>query len=285
MSRALAGLPLLLGGCVPPPALEDATLDEALPALFVAFDAPAASLATAVEGYAATLAASDVALDAPMEERAFELAEPLVELGRARAPAGQAPEDQVRVVSFARGGHPFDVALATALEPNQVCIEGDSTRWYGRTYLDPDTPFRVGAHDALRSTNEVRKEMWVLDLMVAGGWYDLYKDFRRVTLADGRQALLARAWQDVPVVDELGNAYDQFFSLELWLEDGDTTVRTAATWTELHVPLVGPAFLAQLLRNNHEQAFWRQDMFPGGDFGYCGEDRNRPYTRPDDEAR
>lgn len=273
----------LLAACSPPEMLDDVTVAEAVPRLFTDFEGEAETLARLVGSLEAALTAADVPLEGPKEARVFVLPEPLWHHtlgGRAEAPEGTAPEAQVHVTLFKRGVTPFDHVVDVALEPNQVCLEGDSTLYHRRTYLTDEACFRQGTCDTLRSTAEVRKELWALDLMIAGVWYDFEKDFRRVLLPDGRRALVARGWQTHNLVGDKGGRFGQYFTAEAWIEQAEGTVRVAATWAEIHVSVVSRAFLEELLGNNLEQTFDRGDSADLVNWDGCSEDRERVDDRP-----
>lgn len=278
-------LALLAAACTPPEELVDdgdtgegLTLTTALPALFKDFEQGADRLTEITDAIEAGVVSQGVDLAGDKDQRVFSI-DPLTFDGLdVTHPSERDPEEQTPVVAFGRSRHDFATNLDTALEKNQVCIESDSTVWYGRTYIpDDETAFRGGTADVLRSLNEVRKEL----SFIAAGWYDLHKDFRRFELVDGRQVLAARSWAEKVYFGDNGtNEFAQTFVAELWIEDAGEVTRVYAIWPEIKIGL-GPDAMRTLVGDSLLEGFERADNF-GDDagFDYCREPRDREYDRP-----
>ena len=268
--------------CRPPPDLvddstDDLSLTDVIPRLFDQHEGTTDDLATLIAAMEDRLAALAVPLDGARRDREFSLA-PLTPdlLGGIPFPEGASPDDQYAVVVFSRSRHDWDTALTTALEPNQVCIESKTTVYYQRAYTSDDACFRSGSCGALTSDNEVRKELSIL----ANGWYDLRKDFRRFETADGRRVLLARAW--LPRIFPLNgnNRAVQTFTVETWIEQGDAVDRMFALWGQLEIGLPRAA-MRDLTSNTLDEAMERQDLWneTTDPSTYCRQDRDRPNDR------
>lgn len=278
----------LLAACVAPPELEDdAVIDTdvaidalplapILPRLFGDFDDPT-TLAALVARIADARDDAGANLDGPPGEREFSI-DPILDdqLGSVTPPEGVDPAKQVSLVVFSRGRHDLPTITTTVLEANQVCIESGTTVYYTRAYTSDDACFRAGTCDTVTSTAEVRKELSIL----ASGWYDFRKDFRRLTLDDGREAIVARGW--IPAVYELDGGWArQTYTAEVWLEDGDVTEKTWAIWGEIEIGLNEVA-MADLTSNALHEAQERQELWNETDdvTTYCGQDRARDNDRP-----
>lgn len=278
----------LLSACTPPPeledddatdtdvAIEDLSLAPILPRLFGDFDDPEALAALVARvGEARDAAGAD--LSGAPADREFSI-DPILDdqLGSVTPPEGVDPAAQVSIVVFSRGRHDLATVTTTVLEPNQVCIESGTTVYYTREYTSDDACFRDGTCDTVTSTAEVRKELSIL----ASGWYDFRKDFRRLTLDDGREAVVARGW--IPAVYALqGGEARQTYTAEVWLEDGEVTEKTWAIWGEISIGLNEVA-MADLTSNALHEAQERQELWSETDdvTTYCGQDRDRVNDRP-----
>jgi len=270
-----------LAACTPPPELVDETeglsLTEIIPRLFAQQEAEEDTVRALVGALEDRLDALEVPLDGARRDREFSL-EPLTpdEMGGADWPEGALAEDQDAVVVFSRGRHDWDTALATVLQPNQVCIESKTTVYYQRDYTSDDDCFRSGQCDRLTSVNEVRKELSI----IANGWYDLTKDFRRLALDDGRRVVVARAW--LPRIFPLNgnNRAVQTCTSEVWLEADDTVLRMFALWGQLEIGLPRTA-MRDLTASTLDEAMQRQDLWNETEdpSTYCNQDRDRANDR------
>lgn len=237
MRSALALSAALLVGCSTPDELPEDLLDltEALPGLFRDFEGEDATLVEYLEVVEASVGSrDDIAWEGDEEIRRF-LLDPLPHDGLdVTTPPGTLPEDQTPVVVFGVSEHDFDTNLQARNELNQVCLESNTTVYYRRTFTEGGACLVDGSCDISRSTNEVRKENFL-----AKAWYDLFKDFKRFELTDGRRVVLGRSWsEEVFEADGGGgNAFKQTFTAEVWIEDGATTKRVYAIWPEIVIGL------------------------------------------------
>ncbi len=295
-SLPLVSLVLLAGACTPPPPLENANLRDVIPRFFSDFEGgeEAEALDVLVEVLERELVESKVDLDGEVSQRQFTLYNPdevngefkplgAAQLGGAKAPPGTDPAKQIAVVNFGRSRQDYATNVATLLESNQVCIESDTTVYYARSYVGGSAAdFEAGTTDVLRSTNEVRKELSFL----AAGWYDLYKDFRRVTLSDGREGVLGRSWIEAVFNGDGGGIFSQTFTAEAWIDDGEGgALRMYSFWGEIDIGLSNTA-MRDLIADSLDEGFVRGDNFAddADPTDYCGQPRDRAYTRPEDTA-
>lgn len=184
------------------------------------------------------------------------------------------PEGGGEQVSVAVGGwsrQPLDEHLALVGEPNQVCIESDTTVFYRRDHLD-EACLEVGC-ERVDTLNEVRKES-----LVASVWYDLHKQHRVLELPDGRRTMLARSWisQSYPA-DQEGYSWELFATLELWFEDGEESLRWQAVWSEVELGPIGPDLYLATVQGAVDQGFENADDFVDGEL--CGNDRDAEFIR------
>lgn len=270
--------------CKPPPTLTDdnttgdLSLSEVIPLFFRDFDADSAKLPDYIDALEAGLTDQGVDLTSTnLDDRSFSI-EPLGEanLGGAVQPPDTNPADQTSVVTFGLSTHDFAANQSAGLEPNQVCIESDSTVSYTRTYTTDVDAFKAGTTDVARSTNAIRKEL----SFIASGWYDLFKDFRTFDTNDGRHVMLARAWADkIAVADGGKNEFRQSFTAELYIEDGTTTKRMYAIWPEISIGL-GPDAMRALIRDSLDEGYVNAEAFmTDSAVPDCKNDRAAVFTR------
>lgn len=281
---------VLASACTPPPAASDEvdegesfSIDEGIRLMFQEFE-NTERLPGIIEGWERVT--KDIDYEGDFDQREFTVS-PLPHDGLdITVPPETDPDDQTPAMVLGHSGFDLATNISTLLEPNQVCIESTSTRVYARTYTE-GTPeaFAAGDIDVLRSTNEVFK-----DLTFASGWYDLFKDFRRVELEDGREAIVARSWIEEVFVGN-GGTFFQTFALEVWLDDGDGEVdRTYALWGQLQIGILDGDDLINIVTSSLEGGYtradqfieWRADNAEAGDDvqpEYCAQDRDLDLER------
>jgi hypothetical protein len=281
---SLGLIALVATACKPPPELTDdstgegLSLSEAIPLFFRDFDEDAAKLPDYIDALEAGLADQGVDLASTnLDDRSFSI-DPLTSdfLGGAVQPPDTDPAEQTSVVAFGLSNKDFAANQTAALEPNQVCIESDSTVSYTRTYSTDVAAFEAGTTDVARSTNVIRKEL----SFIASGWYELYKDFRSFETNDGRKVLVARAWSDkVAKADGGKNEFRQSFTAELYIEDGTTTKRMYAIWPEISIGL-GPDAMRSLITDSLDEGYQNAEAFMAdSSVPDCKNDRSAVFTR------
>jgi hypothetical protein len=200
------------------------------------------------------------------------------ELGGLTPPPETLPEEQTPVALFGQSVHGFADNLALAGEPNHVCIESNSTKFFRRTFVSDEGCFLDGSCDVLRTTNEVRKEN-----PIAKAWYDLFKDYRSFELEDGTKVMLSRSWiEEIFYGDGGGNNFAQTFTIEAWIENGDKTDRLYAMWADINIGLPDD-IMANQIRDGLNEGFFNADQFIAGDLSECDADRDRAYDRETEE--
>lgn len=217
-----------------------------------------------------------IAEEMKKEEKDRPVTMPILEgdnLGGLSIPDGVDAEAQVPIAIPATSVHPIDKQLVNILEPNQVCIESDSTIWALRTFLTDTACFEDKSCDRLETSQEVRKEN-----ILAKVWYDQYKNYRWLTLedADGNEssAIIARSWIDkVFPADGDNNSWDQLFQIDVFIEDGGKTARWFSMWSSVTLGGVGDDLYGSLVVDGINQAMVFGDEFISNDIQECKNDR------------
>jgi hypothetical protein len=256
------------------------SLAEALPALFTDFEQGCDRLGELVQFVEAGRKAEDIEWEGGKDAQTRSI-DPLPHEGLdVTFPEGTDPANQTPVVAFGLSAEGIGINIEVAAEPNQVCIESDSTVYYDRVYSEGSAACLTdGSCDVARSMVEVRKEL----KPIATGWYDLHVDFRRCTLDDGRTFLAQRAWADkVFPADKPNQAFKQSFVAQLWVEGSSEigagkTERVYAIWPEIDIGL--PAdFMRSTIANSLIEGFENADDYAevtDGDYAsYCPNDRD-----------
>lgn len=276
MSRSiqLVSLCSLLAACGKPPVEAPAELSELLVFLTANFEneeiAELEAGALSLEGF--MLAAS-----ADLDDRA-STPSPITQadLGGIPSHAGFDPSVQIPVAVSGESAFDLEQNLRIVAETNHVCIESATTKYFARSFESDLSCFLDGSCATLLTSNEVRKESLVADI-----WYDVFKEYRRFQLEDGREVMLARSWIDqVFTTDSGGGSWDQLVGLEAWIEDGGRTKRFYTLWSSVQVGGLGDDFYSALVRDGIDQGYGYADDYLA-DFTdeLCREDRDREYDR------
>ncbi|MEN0064827.1 MAG: hypothetical protein AAGA48_21965 [Myxococcota bacterium] len=198
------------------------------------------------------------------------------DLGPLSLPNGTSADDQVGVAASGISAFPLVDQLRLITDPIQTCIESSNTTWAGRTFeSDPDC-FPTDC-DRLVTGNEVRRES-----LLARVWYDQPKVYRAVRSSSDVEVMVGRAHIDRIFEGDGGsNAWRQLFQLDVFVDDGDQTLRWFASWTEVDVTGLGDDLLANLVISGIEEALGFGDELLGNAELSCPHDRDAP--RPDRE--
>lgn len=270
-------LALVLVGCGKPPVEAPEGLNDLARFLTTNFEAEGTEeLEAGMLGLEAELLALD--LEGDVDDRAFTMATLRPEdLGGMPQHDGYDVDAQIPVAVAIRSQHDFQAQMRIVEETNHVCIESATTKFYGRTFDTDVACFTGGTCDTLETSNEVRKESLLGDV-----WYDLPKQYRRITLAeDGRDVMIARGYTPgVFSTDGGGGSFDQTYTLEAWIPDGDKTLRFYSMWSSVTLTAVGDDAWAALVRSGIDEGYGYADDFLA-DFAeeLCREDRDRAYDR------
>lgn len=260
---------------IPEPAPE--ALGEPTLKLFTHFEDDEALVGAYVNSLESFLTTLD--LEGQLNDRTFTpgiLTE--ADLGGAPLPDGADPQEQVPIAVAGVSVHPVQASIDLAMEPNHVCIESATTKYYARTITEGADCFGSAECSFLRTTNEVRKES------ISDVWYDLFKDFRLVTLEDGRVAMLSRSWMDKQFFTDNGkDVLEQTFTLEAWIpssEDPARTLRYYSMWSSADLLIDDDAIYSTLVKGGMDQGMEYADSYLAGEENYCSNDRDREYDRP-----
>ena len=266
---------VLIGLCVvacsvPEDAPEE--LGEPTLYLFANFDGTDEELVSGTELLEEFLLTLD--LDGDINDRAFT---PDIltgdDLGGIPVPSGTDTADQVPVAVAGRSVHSVAAHQELVAEPNHVCIESNTTVYYDREFLTDVDCFVADTCLRADTDNVVRKES-----LIANIWYDQFKDYRRITLSDGRAAMLARSWSEDQYFGDSGaNSFDQSYLIDAWIEDADSsgsTLRYTSMWSAVTVGLLDDAAWATLVKGGLDEALTNADNFI--DDVMCSNDRDKP---------
>lgn len=118
----------------------------------------------------------------------------------------------------------------------------------GECFVDRSCP-------VMRTVNTIRRESLFLDIE-----YELFKDYRWVTLSDGQEAVLARGWIAESAHSDGGASHIyQNHELDVYFSDGSETRRLYVVWTESDYAGIDEATAWNLSLNSTQKAFERLD--------------------------
>jgi hypothetical protein len=271
------GIVLAAVGCAKKPNVASKELGELGLFLFAHFeDADPAEMAAGLLDLKGQVKAQDLSLD----PKDLAVSMPILEgdnLGSLSIPDGADASEQIPIALAGESIHPLDDQLITVFEPNQICIESESTTWAQREFLTDTGCFEDGSCNVLEVQQEVRKEN-----VLAKVWFDQYKNYRWFDLEDEEgnlsRALVGRSWIDrVFEADGGGNSWDQLFHIDVFIEDGDKTARWFSLWSSIDVGGIGDDLYGQLVIDGIAEALLFGDEFisTGGPVT-CENDRSLP---------
>ena len=177
---------------------------------------------------------SDFDYEAGWDERQLKPL-PLTEeyLGGADITPAFLPELQKRVALAYRSRHSVATHVAGTLPTNQEPLEPSATT-HDRTFRSDDMCWGEGVCSSLDTVNFIVKTNALYTVP-----YDATKFFRRFTLSDGRDALLARVDQPlIGVSEDGGTTIDQNFALDAYVSDAadpSQSLRFMVIWTAVTI--------------------------------------------------
>ena len=241
--------------------------------LFANFDGDDEVLAAGLANLDAFLGSQDLA--AGLADRSVTL--PVLDatnLGAVTGPDGVDAASQVPIGVFGESPNGLEGHIGLVADPNQICIASDSTVFAARTFLTPVDCFVDGTCPRVDTSNETRTETIIADV-----WIDIFGDYRRVLLEDGREAMVARGWIDeVFVADGGNNSWDQRYTLDVWIPtESGTTRRFYGMWSSASLG-IGDDVYASLVKSGLDEYFANADGMILGEV--CGNDRDRVNDRP-----
>lgn len=176
----------------------------------------------------------DFDFEADWEDRQLRQA-PLTEgyIGGATRTDAYDPDLQKRVSLAYRSRHPISDHVEATLRPNQEPMEPSATT-HDRTFRSDEGCWGEGACGAVDTINAIVKTNVLYTVP-----YDATKYFRRFTLTDGRDALLARVDQpEIGYSDNGTTTIDQNFAIDAYVEDeadASQCLRIMFVWTSLTI--------------------------------------------------
>lgn len=214
-------------------------------------------------------------LDGPPADRAIDL--PILQgddLGGLSIPAGAAAEDQIPVGLPARSSHTVADHTRAFTDADQVCLASGSTIWAERTFLGGLDCFADLACD-LSTTTGIRRETILMKV-----WLTEFEDYHPVALDDG-VAVVSRRWTTERFeFDSRNGTIDQIFELDVWIPDGDDTLRWTASWTAIDALGMGDDLQAALARDAIDEENTFADEYLDDAITTCRNDRGA--DRPTD---
>ncbi|MCB9796325.1 MAG: hypothetical protein H6741_26825 [Alphaproteobacteria bacterium] len=254
MRPTLIALLLLAVGCKKP-VEAPAEVEELSSFLFMEWDNEDPAVMEA--GLVNLLAIADgLDLSAEVEERAFTVQGGISrEEVEAYVEHDFDPQDTDAVGIFYRS--PYSVAehmLHVALT-DRTMVEPSSPNIYNREWIQGE-PQALLAEDfeIINAMNDVERENFLFELR-----FDLDKYWRVVRTPDGEQAVFARSF-NVDSCDNGGNiSLLHAYSVDVFVPDGDGTVRFQAAWQRTEMPGLDDSDIAGALVDGIEGAFVMMD--------------------------
>jgi len=162
---------------------------------------------------------SERGMDKDLAFRRFDLLSPLEsDLADVERPPDTDPANTIGMAVIYESPWPLADHVRLQVEGDLLDAE-PSAKKYVRHFVEPADPacFSDETCEVIRTSNDVTRSNILLSVDIV-----LKKDFRWVTLPDGRKALAARAWNPVVHIGADPNtAVVQSFTVDLWLARAD----------------------------------------------------------------
>jgi hypothetical protein len=275
LALIFAGL-MVATGCKPP---ADAPEDLGQLSLFMFenFDSEdVAALDVATLNLETYLVSLD--LTAKVDERAVTLPKLTADrLGTVSATEGADLTLQVPVGVSGLSSQDFATNFSAVSETNYICLDSATSKFSERTFESDIDCFMSGECETLATSQWVRKES-----ALGKVWFKLFRDYRKLTLEDGRDVMHARTYMKKSyITDSEKGSWDQNYVYETWIPtaEGDQTLRFYGLWSSVQLALLGDDAWAVLVKDGIDESFQFTDEFLAGNdpADYCNNDRN-----PDD---
>jgi len=168
------------------------------------------------------------------------------------------PDAQIPISVAGVSEWPVSAHATAVLEPDQSQLE-PSAPSHDRTYPNGTDCWEAADCHRLDTDNHVTKANALYTII-----YDTEKDFRRLTLEDGRAAMVARTWNDSQAFGEQGvNSIDQNYACEVFIEHPDNAARTQrmmSIWTSTTLSAdPDPALVRGIIASGIDGLFRRHD--------------------------
>lgn len=179
---------------------------------------------------------------------------------------GVDPELFYAVSVAARSSYSSDEHTPLIGLPDQLPLESSSSARYDRTFLDDFEAWRTAGEGELRTLNDIDRDNILLTLT-----YECNKNYRWVTMPDGRLATIGRSWISESYVNESGagtsgeDIMDFFSNVEMTLPSGDTSLRYNALWGHVDfVPSIDETVLVNTVRNGIAESMEKTEDYLAG---------------------
>lgn len=220
----LLPIALVLAACAREREEAPATFDDRCHAVFRAWEDPL-GLPVELEGLAAWLDDNGRSEAAWEGLRLTNLTE--ADIHTVELPEGEDLASHVGIANAGPSSFPVAAHAASVTEADQTWNDPSSFDLYDRTPIDGDAQAFASGEGFFRSENDVIKR-GAFGVTIP---YTLRKDYRWVALEEGRRAFVGRHWIAEPGCSDNGNnCVYQTFGIDVFVEDGDETLRVLTNW-------------------------------------------------------
>lgn len=206
-------------------------------------------------------ATAHLELTADVERRAFK-PPPLTEmdLGTAKTPADQDPNDQYRVAVAGLSRHLIPTHRKLVIQTDLLPIEADDTPLHTRMPITPNPQcFVDDTCRMIHTKDELRKDNFLFNIL-----YKLDYQARVVEDETGRLLMVERAWMaEIGVGEDSSKTIDQQFRLLVWWPDpdGKSTRMFSVVWMTLGVFGATEGIFVDTVRPEVDDSFGLIDDF------------------------
>ena len=217
-------LVLLLTACAKEREAAPATLDDMVHELFRTWEEPESftSAADALAAWMVVEGRTDIAWEGL---RLTNLTQE--DIATVSLVEGEDLSSHVGIANAAASAWPLAQHAPAVTEPDQVWNDPSSFDLYARTILEGNASTFGSGEGLIRTTNDVIKN-GALGVTIP---YTLRKDYRWTQTSDQRAMFVGRFWIDTPGCSDNGNnCVYQTFGIDVFVEDGDETLRLLTNW-------------------------------------------------------
>ena len=239
---------LILPGCKRPPEAP-AELDDLSKYLYREWDNEDPEvLAVGLDNLRAFL--QDVDMEGAVLERSWELTSiASTDVAGVPHPADRNPEDTLGVAVTSLSQWPVRDHAMLQIEPDQTITE-PAAAFYERSFLTDDACFPGADCKFLETSNQVTRDNLVMSVDMV-----LYKNFRWVSL-EGGDAVISRSYLDQSWVGTKGKSTIwQSFSIDVWIPQGNKTLRFQTLWSESDVANASDKLLIGTVKSSTDNIY------------------------------